>query len=250
MFNLKKPLELPPQLEWKFAHEPELLSWTIRARNYNTFVANGMFVAVALLLVVVSYAVYSVYEGMGQPWRTLSCVFFGVLMLSVTSSMTHQRMKFAFRFTKTGVECCEWKEFPERALTFLKWLAGITAVIFVFMAAVDPSFLIGALIGPGGLGLTYLSMACSKSYREMHTQYHHLIYEWKDFTQLAVATNREVVNLKFTHFDRRLVRVVSWSLNIFCKRKQKHNLAEFIKPFLSPEVPIIEAKVNVPFSTD
>lgn len=39
MLNFNKPLALPSQLEWKFAHEPELLSWTIRARNYNTFVA-------------------------------------------------------------------------------------------------------------------------------------------------------------------------------------------------------------------
>ncbi len=84
----------------------------------------------------------------------------------------------------------------------------------------------------------------------MQTQYHHLIYEWKDFTQLAIATNREVVDLKFTHFDQRLGRVVSWSLNIFCKRKQKEKVAELIRPFLSPGVPFIKAKVNVPLSTD
>ncbi|AIL63357.1 hypothetical protein [Pseudomonas alkylphenolica] len=250
MFGFNKNLDLPTRLQWKFAHEPELLGWTIRARNYNTFVANCMFVVVAVLLLGVSFIMYSVYEGMSQPWRTLSCVFFYVLMLSVTSSMTHQRMNFAFRFTQSGVECCEWKDFPEWALTFLKWLAGVTAIFFIFMATIDPSFLLGALIGPGGLGLTYLSMAYSKNYREMHTQYHHLIYEWRDFTQLAVATNRDVVDLKFTHFDQRLGRVVSWSLNIFCKRKQKEAVAEVIRPYLSPGVPFIKAKVNVPLSTD
>ncbi|MDD2050886.1 hypothetical protein NPS47_25380, partial [Pseudomonas putida] len=90
MLNLNKSLELPPQLEWKFAHEPELMAWTIRARNYNTFVANGMFLFMAILILGGAFIMYSVYEGMGQPWRILSCVFFYVLMLSVVSSMTHQ----------------------------------------------------------------------------------------------------------------------------------------------------------------
>ncbi|MDD1979858.1 hypothetical protein NPS20_26210, partial [Pseudomonas putida] len=79
MFKLNNDLELPPQLKWKFSHEPELLGWTIRARNYNTFVANCMFAFMSLVIL----------------------------------SMTHQRMKFAYRFTSSGVECCEWKDFPE-----------------------------------------------------------------------------------------------------------------------------------------
>lgn len=76
LFNFNKPLELPPQLQWKFAHEPELLGWTMRARNYNTFVANCMFAFMAALTLGVSFILYSVYEGMSQPLRTLSCIFF------------------------------------------------------------------------------------------------------------------------------------------------------------------------------
>jgi len=97
------------------------------------------------------------------------------------------------------------------------------------------------------MGLMYLSMAHSKTYQQMQTQYHHLVYEWGDFTQLAIATNRDVVDLKYTMYDN---GVVSWSQNIFCKRKQKEAVANFIKPYLSPGVPFIKAKVNVPMSTD
>jgi len=182
--------------------------------------------------------------------RALVSLCFYIIMSFTISSMTHQRMNFAYRFTQSGVECCEWKDFPKWALTCLKWFAGITAIVCVFLATLDSAFLLGALIGPGGMGLMYLSMANSKSYQQMHTQYHHLVYEWGDFTQLAIATNRAVVDLKFTQFDKRLGRIVSWSLNIFCKRKQKESVAEFIRPYLSPGVPFIKAKVNVPMSTD
>ncbi|WP_442112823.1 hypothetical protein [Pseudomonas sp. NUPR-001] len=250
MFIFNKPLELPPQLEWKFAHEPELMAWTIRARDYNTFVANGMFVGVAFLSATVTYALYSAYEGVEQPWRTLSCIVFYLIALFVTLTMTHQRVNFAYRIAESGVEYCVWKDFPEWALKFLKWIAGITAVIFLFIATIDPSFLLGALLGPGGMGLTYLSMAHSKNYREMHTRYHNYAFKWGDFTQLAIASNREVVDLKYTitmegdDFETR------WSLNVFCRRKQKEKVAELIRPYLSPDVPFIRAKVNVPLSTD
>lgn len=250
MFIFKKPLELPPQLQWKYAYEPELLKWSIRARNYNTLVANCMFLFMTALIFGGSLIMYSVYEGMSQPWRILSCVFFFAFITFTISCMTHQRMNYAYRFTHSGLECCEWKDVPKWTLTFLKWLTAITAIIFITLAVLDSAFLIGALVGPGAIGLMYLSMANSKNYREMHTQYHHLIYEWKDFTQLAIATNREVIDLKFTHFNHRLGRIISYNINIFCKSKQKERVANFIKPYLSPEVPFIKAKVNVPMSTN
>ncbi|NUT75803.1 hypothetical protein HNO86_12190 [Pseudomonas sp. C1C7] len=250
MFNFKKTLELPPQLQWKHADEPELLAWTIRARNYNTFVANCMFWFMAAVIMGGAFIMYEVYEGMSQPWRTLSSVLFFIFILFTISCMTHQRMNFAYRFTRSGVEHCEWKDFPKWVLPFLKWFTGITAVIFIFLATIDPAFLIGALVGPGGMGLMYLSMAHSKSYQQMHTQHHHYAYKWEELTQLAIATNREVVDLKYSVTQEGDDFKTNWSLNVFCKRKQKEKVAEFIKPYLSPGVPFIKAKVNVPLSTD
>ena len=249
MLNFDKALDLPPQLQWKYASEPELMTWTIRARNYNTFVANAMF---WFCFIAITAGSIFLYRGTKEyrVFNTISTLLFFIIVNTALISMTHQRMNFAYRFTRSGIECCEWKDFPKWALIFLKWFSGIAVIIFIYLATIDPTFLIGALIGPGSMGLMYLSMAHSKTYQQMQTQYHHLMYEWKDFTQLAIATNREVVDLKFCHFDPRLGRIVKWNLNIFCKRKQKEAVANFIKPYLSPDVPFIKAKVNVPMSTD
>ncbi|WP_400564993.1 hypothetical protein ACFELC_00945 [Pseudomonas aeruginosa] len=52
-----RPLALPPQLEWKYANEPELMSWTVKARNYNTFVENIMFlICLAMVIIGTSFA--------------------------------------------------------------------------------------------------------------------------------------------------------------------------------------------------
>ncbi|WP_426202231.1 hypothetical protein [Pseudomonas sp. TWP3-1] len=250
MLKFYKSPPLPPRLQWTYSDEPELLGWTIRARNYNTFVANCMFFFMVTITLGASFIMYSVYEGMSQPWRTLSCILFFNFIVFTISCMTHQKMNFAYRFTQSGIECCEWKDLSKWPITLLTWLIVTTGITFIFLATTDPTYLIGAIIGPGGMGLIYLAMANSKSYRDMHTQHHHLIYEWQDFTQLAIAINRELVDLKFTHFNQRLGRKISFSINIFCESKQKEIVANFIKPYLSPGVPFINAKVNVPMSTD
>ncbi|KJK07277.1 hypothetical protein UB47_11445 [Pseudomonas sp. 5] len=245
VFKLNKDLELPPQLKWKFSHEPELLGWTVRARNYNTLVADLMFWFCFFVIMISSVLIYRSMDDDPVFSGLLTLLYFSVLSISLVS-ITHQRINCVYRIAQSGVEHCEWKDFPEWALTFLKWLAGVTAVFFVFMATVDPSFLLGALIGPGGVGLTYLSMAYSKNYREMHTQYHHYAFEWKEITQLAVVTNREIVDFKYSIIQKGDEHITNGGVNIFCKRKQKEKVAEFIRSFLSPNVPVIKTKADVP----
>ncbi len=245
MFDFFKAPDLPPQLQWMHAEEPELLAWTIRARNYNTFVANCMFAFMAALILGGSFIMYSVYEGMNQPWRTLSCVFFFLFILLVVSSMTHQRMNYAYRFTCSGVEYCEWKYPPKWALTFLKWFAGISAIVFIFLATIDPTFLIGALVGPSGMGLMYLSMANSKSYQNIQTEYHHHFLHWSELTKLTIATNRDMVEVDYRVPEKDSAYMIIGSLYVFFKKKNKDRVVECLKRYLPPSAPAIIGKVDV-----
>ena len=62
--------------------------------------------------------------------------------------MTHQKMNFAYRVTKSGVEYCEWKDLPKWMLSCLRWLSGITAIIFIYLATIDLMFLVGGADRP------------------------------------------------------------------------------------------------------
>ncbi|WP_426202233.1 hypothetical protein [Pseudomonas sp. TWP3-1] len=250
IFTASRDPSLPPKLHWKHANEPAQLEWTVRARNYNTVVANCIFYFMAALISGVTAIMYGVYEGMNQPWRTLSCAFFFIVMLFIISCMTHQQVNFACRISESGLEYCKWKDFPNWTLTSLKWLSIATAIIFIFLATIDPSFLFGALLGPGGMGLTYFFMINSKNYREMHSQYNYYAFKWSDFTQLAIATNREVVDLQYSVIQDGHDHKTEWNLNIFCKKNQKNLVANVMKIYLPSEVPFINAKVNVPLSTE
>ncbi|MFQ6572796.1 hypothetical protein [Pseudomonas sp. UM16] len=243
MFNFIKPPNLPPQLTWEYAHEPELMAWTIRARNYFTLPANLMFAFFSIVVLFPSYDFYTSYS-------PLNGIIFYIIMMAAVTSMTHQRVKVAYRFTVSGIEYCKWKEFPEWMLTFLKWFTGIAMVFCISIALNDPSMSIIALIGPGAMGLTYFSLANSKSFREMQTQYHHYFLKWEELTQATIASNREVVDVKYSIPKVDGVYIMDWHLNIFCKRHKKNQVADFIKPHLSPGVPCITAKLNSLLTTD
>lgn len=250
MFSLIKPPKLPPHLLWKFAHEPQLLGWSIRARNYNTFLANGLFVVLSLIFIGFAYALHPRNAPAEDYFfNTLCSAGFYIFTCSMAASMTHQRMNFAYRFSRSGVEYCEWKDFPRWALPLLRWVAGITSIIFIFLATLDPAFLLGALAGPCGIGLLYLKMAYSKGFRDLHTRYHHHEFEWQEITQLAIATNREIVDLKYNMVLRGQHPASEWNFNIHCQRKQKEQIANFIKPYLLPGVPFIRAKLDFLMST-
>lgn len=249
MLNFEKPPALPPQLQWKHEKEPALLEWTIRARNYNTFVANLMFFACLIAITTASFFIYQSMDDDPVFSATLTSLFFITVCISLIS-ITHQKINFAYRLTRSGIEYCKWKNLSKYTFTFLKWFSGITAIAFILLAVIDPAFLIGALIGPGGMGLTYLLLINSKNYQEMHTQHHHYAYRWEDITQLAIATNREVVDLKYSVIQDGDNHKTNWNLNIFCGNKQKKTVANLIKPYLSKDVPFITAKVDVPLSTD
>ena len=245
MLKFNKSLDLPPQLQWKHANEPELMTWSIRARNYNTFVANLMFSFMTTVILGATLIMYSVYEGMSQSWRISSCIFFFSLMLLVLLSVTHQRMNFAYRFTQSGVEYCEWKDFPKWALTFLKWFTGMMAIIFIYLTTIDPTFLIGALIGPGAMGLMYLSMANSKTYQRMQTEYHHHFLHWKELTKSTVATNRVMMELEYSVPQEGSIYMTIGRQYIFFTPKDKERVTQLIKNNLLPGTPYVFGKVDV-----
>ena len=246
MFNFLKPLELPPQLQWKRVDEPELIAWTIRARNYNTTVANCIFAFMTILISLLTYIGHSseTFSSSSLSEILVSASFFLVLLLTI-STMTHQKINFAYRLTHSGIEHCEWKDFPSWAPPLLRWIAGVTAVIFLFMATIDPTFLIGALVGPGGMGLMSLQMAYSKNFRALHTRYHHVFMHWTELTGVTIATNRDIVEVDFSYSKPDSAYLAIGNEYIFFRKKEKQDVIRIIKSQMPANTPCRVAHVNV-----
>lgn len=243
-FISKETQELPTQLAWTFANEPEFTTWTIKARNYNTTVANYMFAFMLCIAFGASAFLYSAYSEIQQPWRVIFCLSFFVLISLSISSMTHQRINFAYRLTTSGIEYCEWKNIPSWINNSLKWLAGLTAIIFIYLATINVAFLIGAIAGPGSLVLIYFSLLNSKKYQQLQTEYHHHFLNWKEIKKVTIATNRKLIELHYSIKKQNSNHLTIGSLYIFFTNQKKELITTTIKKNL-PEASFETEKVEV-----
>jgi len=213
-----KAIELPEHHQWKHANLSALLEWRINARPYNTTVANAMFVFVLCIVSAFSYfllyrsAHFSVSE-------TLFIAVPGFLMFFLALyGTTHQKTKFSYRFTERGIEVCEWKAPGKGWMIALKWLTVISAIAVIFIIALEPSAALIALAGPGGMGLLYLSLANSKKFQEMHTDYNTFEYNWSEFKNVIIDRPKKIICLESSWLSPHSNQYVDWPFYIFSNR--------------------------------
>ncbi|MDP2748086.1 hypothetical protein [Pseudomonas sp.] len=214
-----KPIELPEHHQWKHANIPALLEWRIKARPYNIIVANGMF----LVVFVFATLMFGWMGGLFNP-ESISVAAIGMpfylLTMAAVYGTTHQKTKFAYRFTEQGIEVCEWKAPGKGWMIALKWLTVIAAIAVIFVIALDPSAFWIALAGPGGMGLLYLSLANSSKYQEMHTEYHHRDHSWDRYKKISIHPKRPVIGLHFDYFNTSQQSIDKGVLFLYCKEIQ------------------------------
>src|SRR5690554_5106992 len=243
MFS-RKPLTLPPQLDWQYKDEPALAEWSLKARAYNTDIANGLFVVLILI-----FAGFMYWTTRGTGFDPVLDGFTYVFTMSGVFSMTHQTTKFAYRLTASGLEFCEWKEFPEWLPRMLKWAAGTTCVFMLMLATIHPAALIGAIAGPGMMGLMYLKMGTSSQFRRMHERFHQGFHPWTDFTKMIVFRRRAIIGLDFTYFnpmaDEGKGRMIDTDRLLYCRKAQLDDLIAIIREHLPESTPYEEAYIPI-----
>ena len=244
----RKPLTLPPQLQWQYQDEPALAEWSLKARPYNTDIANGIFIFFLLIQIpCLAWLLPSMTSGLA--YQLLIGGFLYIVVMSGGFSMTHQTTKFAYRLTASGLEFCEWKAFPEWLPTLLKWLAVITGVVMLMLVMVHPAALIGAIAGPGLIGLMYLRMGTSSQFREMHETYRHKVQPWSDFTKVTAFRRRSIIGLDFTYFnpqaDEGKGRMIKRERLLYCRKSHYNELIKIIRAQLPDSTPYEEAYIQI-----
>ncbi|HIE1867302.1 TPA: hypothetical protein ACXJVP_005540 [Pseudomonas aeruginosa] len=235
-----RSLALPPQLEWKYANEPELMRWTIKARNYNTTIAN-MVSVLFFSMAATGAAIYGGWIGVGLDESLTRSFLLFLVVFPAMLSMTHQRMNFAYRFSKSGGEFCEWKNFPQAAVWVVNGFAVIVAIACV--ALLGPDGMLLGLLGAGGMGFTAIAMINSKSFQKMHTTFHHNAYSWSEFPGVVIDQRQKLVGLMFKWYHKELNEEMVSVEALYTRSRDFKKLVDFLEKQL-PDVPFTEGKVQ------
>src|SRR5690554_53628 len=149
MWFIQPKQDYVAQLPWKHADEPAVMAWQIRARDYNTFVANlGFFAWLAVGSIFVSFLI--IKGGSGREiLHPINLVPVIVLLLSapIAMSIFFQTTIIVYRLTDQRIEVFSWKPQIDSVKPVMTWTAIGSGVVVLFLAFIDPAFLIAA-IGP------------------------------------------------------------------------------------------------------
>ncbi|MGP9807545.1 hypothetical protein ACT3TQ_08320 [Halomonas sp. AOP12-C2-37] len=231
------------QMPWKHADETAVMSWQIRARNYNTFVAN-----ILLAVLVLVSSIFILFLLMSGNESILSAALFGLggllMAILIPMSMTHQTTILVYRFTEKNAEVCSWKPQMDTVKPFLKWSAIILMPIVVVLILMDPSLIITSL-GPLAMGLAAWMMGSSKGYQEMARGSQYEEIDWTKTEQIKVWRKRSIISLTYQWkpFKRNSSYRPRTHL-IYCLPEELDERIQFFKEHL-PNAAYEEGKVDV-----
>ncbi|MDR5868720.1 hypothetical protein [Halomonas koreensis] len=218
------------------------MSWQIRVRDYNTFVANMVFVFHVCFMVSFFYIV--LFWGREFVFDMLTkgfCVLF-FLLIPVSMSMTHQTSIIAYRLTERGYEKISWKPQIDSVKPVMKWSAIISGVAVLVTSFFNPYFLLGA-VGPAGFGLMALAMGNSSSYQKLVRGEEHFSASWDDVEEVALWRKRRLIGLRFTFYTSEGTTQNGYR-TLYCKKGEEDERVSFIRSKVK-EAPYVEKKLEV-----
>ncbi|MBD3895334.1 hypothetical protein IEI94_05670 [Halomonas sp. ML-15] len=229
------------QIPWIHADETAIMSWQIRARNYNVFVANILFCVLFVVCLISAYL--SSFVGVSL----LSKAFVGggmfVFLILIAMSMTHQTSILVYRFTDQYAEECTWKPQMEAVKPFLKWSAIISMPIVLVLILMDPSLLITSL-GPLAMGIAAWMMGTSKGYQELHGMQHH-DYDWRKADKVYLYPGRDIIGLNVPWYHPEMDEMIPEGIKeIYCKEGERDKVLNFLTNNL-PDIEVVEEKFHL-----
>lgn len=228
------------ELSWDNPKDSTLMSWQVKARAYDTSMANRDLVFMALVSLGGGYFgfyIASIAKGSFLVAMLAGTVMF-LIFISLSLSITHHTTIFVYRFTETFVEIHSWAPQEAAASAFLKWSAIILLPVVGLLTLMDPA-LVFAGIGPLGMGLMALKMG-SQQTKQSHNEPN--TYDWRETDKIYLYPGRDIIGLNIPWYSPDQDRVIPNGINeIFCKEGEREKVLSFFKARLSG-VEIVEEK--------
>ncbi|MGM0826539.1 MAG: hypothetical protein ACQEUY_17720 [Pseudomonadota bacterium] len=246
MWFIQPKRDYVEEMPWKHADEPAVMTWQIRTRDYNTFIANLYFVFICMVSFAVGgglfYAMYSYNESV--LYAFLLGGGSGIFVLLIGMSISHQTAIIVYRLTDMHIEVFSWKPQIDSVKPVMKWTAIISGVGVLFLVLVNPDLIV-ASIGPIGIGVMAALMGDSKGYQSMARNQMEDDVAWRDVQNIYAYSKRSIIglNLYWCHPETGK-EMKNFVKAIFVPKEKYDDILSYLKKSL-PDTPVIEGKFDV-----
>ncbi|MBZ5489247.1 hypothetical protein HW452_17135 [Halomonas aquamarina] len=246
MWFIQPKRDYVAEMPWKYLDEPAIMTWQIRARDYNTFIANLLFFI--WLFVSGLFLSLLIFKAGGER-GVLS--FFNLIPLAVlflcapiAMSIFFQTAIIVYRLTDKRIEVFSWKPQIDSVKPVMKWTAIVSGIVVLFLVFINPSFIVAA-IGPVGIGIMAALMGNSRSYQSMARNQMEYEIAWREAKNIYAYPDRNIIglNLYWNNPDTG-EEMKNFVKAIFIPKSKYDDVLDYFKSNI-PDTPVIEGKFDV-----
>ncbi|MBE0464603.1 MAG: hypothetical protein ACTIDY_16740 [Halomonadaceae bacterium] len=243
MWFIQPKQDFIAEMPWRYTNENAVMSWQIKARNYNTSGMNFILIPMVLVSLGTGFFGFNIgsigSEGLLLP-LLLGAVFF-LFTISLSLFITHYTTIFVYRFTETLVEVHSWEPREVSGKAFLKWSAIILLPVVGVLALFEPALIIAG-IGPLGMGLMALQAGSQQAKQDSSN---HRSFYWPDTNKIYLYPKRDVIGLNIPWYDSDEGEIMPKGImRVYCKKGEREEVLNFFKAKL-PDVEVVEEKFHL-----
>ncbi|WP_285274723.1 hypothetical protein [Halopseudomonas bauzanensis] len=247
-----KTLDLSGQMEWKYAAEPQVLAWTVKAIDRNILIWLCLAGVIVVPMMIASLVFYTKGDGLMASGFLFSITI--IIFLTYKNGM--EKTVFVYRATEERLEICQWQDIPDLVFTFLKVFPFIVVGIILMALISNPALSIAALAGPVLVGILLASMGGDSNYKAMYKKLERSECRWDEVLEATLDTHHGLIALTWPWEmpQEWLAQMKDPEENhtqgayLYFRKDQQSQVIELIRKKLPPNVKMKEERIKYDFS--
>ena len=248
-----KTLDLSGQMEWKYAAEPQVLAWTVKAIDRNILIWLCLAGVIVVPMMIASLVFYTKGDGLMASGFLFSITV--IIFLTYKNGM--EKTVFVYRATEERLEICQWQDIPDLVFTFLKVFPFIIVGIILMALISNPALSIAALAGPALVGILLASVGGDSNYKTIYKRFRQHDFTWdnvdralldprKGLLGLSVSSPNNVIFDDQIDFDN--PNDHRYLKRIYFRKDQEYAVLELFRRKMPARATIVEKNYKYDFS--
>ena len=187
---IKTP-DLSGQMEWKYAAEPQVMTWTVKAIDRNILIWLYLSGGIIVPMIIASLVFYI----KGDSLMASGFLFSISIIIFLTYKNGMEKTVFVYRATEERLEICQWQDIPDLVFTFLKVFPFIVVGIILMALISNPALSIAALAGPALVGILLASMGGDSNYKAIYKRFRQHDFTWDNLDRALLDRKKGLLGL-------------------------------------------------------
>ncbi|WP_185266233.1 hypothetical protein [Halopseudomonas xiamenensis] len=245
--------DLSDRMEWQYAAEPDVMTWTVKAIDRNILIWVCLFGSVIVPFAIASFIFYMKDDGL----MASGFLFAISILVFLFFKIGLEKTVFVYRATEERLEVCQWQDIPDLVFTFLKVFPFIVVGIILMALISNPALSFAALAGPALVGILLASVGGDSHYKAIYKRFRHDEVIWSEIRKALLDEKKGLLALS-VDWENKVIDPAAVDLAnkehhihlypVYFRKDQERSVLALIRERVPDATVMVEGQYTYPFS--